>query len=437
MNSILKFLILSITFISATQLNAFNVFLLPDSLGCGKTTIEARSDCNFNGTVGIGIEGPDLGLLISNISPVVDGSFTFDLNVTSIADSEVKLIFTILSNTPGACGVVGETAVSNITTNCGCNLDIELIISDESCFGCNDGTANYNIAGGTDPITYQWSNGNTGSFADDLAPGAYVVTIKDANDCKFTSDFVISPYICLPFEAFTNIKNSSCYNSCDGSIELEGLTNGNTGFTVLWNDGSEDRIRTNLCAGVYPVVIKDDYNCLQNFTYIIEEPQQILIEVKSIVNVIENKKGEIHVLANGESAPFFYSLFQNGTQLQTSATGNFLDLEIGCYEIAVTDINGCIAILDSVCVIDGLLSNEGFNFDQFNIYPNPAKEYIQIDYDQGLSIDKMIIRNTEGKVIDSYSKINKVNLVNYSPGTYYISIYGNSVFKTYRFNVIP
>jgi hypothetical protein len=47
----------------------------------------------------------------------------------------------------------------------------------------NDGTATATATGGTAPYAYSWSNGQTTDVINGLSPGAYAVTVTDANGC--------------------------------------------------------------------------------------------------------------------------------------------------------------------------------------------------------------------------------------------------------------
>ena len=62
--------------------------------------------------------------------------------------------------------------------------------------GQNDGMASVNPTGGTPPYSISWSDGQTGTEATNLAPNDYVVTIIDANDCSFSSNFTINSANC-------------------------------------------------------------------------------------------------------------------------------------------------------------------------------------------------------------------------------------------------
>lgn len=62
-----------------------------------------------------------------------------------------------------------------------------------SCFGASNGTATVTATGGTAPYSYSWNTvpQQTGSTATGLAPGDYIVTVTDDNNCSKTQSFTI------------------------------------------------------------------------------------------------------------------------------------------------------------------------------------------------------------------------------------------------------
>lgn len=71
-------------------------------------------------------------------------------------------------------------------------LQATLTYSNASCTGASDGTAILSTSGGAGGYTYVWSNGDTTSRADSLAPGNYSVTVTDAGGLSITQTVTIA-----------------------------------------------------------------------------------------------------------------------------------------------------------------------------------------------------------------------------------------------------
>jgi len=77
-----------------------------------------------------------------------------------------------------------------------------------SCYGVCDGYAEISVAGGTAPLTYLWSNGQTTALAINLCGGALTVDITDAGGCTI-SDRNCSLYL------FVGRSESTNYSFCN------------------------------------------------------------------------------------------------------------------------------------------------------------------------------------------------------------------------------
>ena len=65
-------------------------------------------------------------------------------------------------------------------------------VTNSTCTGCNNGSINLIVSGGTQPYFYNWSDGNTTQNRSGLAPGNYSVCINDSNNCSVCDSFVVS-----------------------------------------------------------------------------------------------------------------------------------------------------------------------------------------------------------------------------------------------------
>jgi len=71
--------------------------------------------------------------------------------------------------------------------------------SDVICSGDSNGTATVLALGGVSPYNYLWSNGDTNSIAQNLAPGIYTVLVSDANGC--IANDTLTPSSCFEIES--------------------------------------------------------------------------------------------------------------------------------------------------------------------------------------------------------------------------------------------
>ena len=92
--------------------------------------------------------------------------------------------YTVTVTNSNNCSASTSVTVSPI--NC-CNLTATLSSSSSpSCYNVCDGTITVTVDGGTAPITYTWSDGESGTSLDErtgLCADTYTVTVSDANGC--------------------------------------------------------------------------------------------------------------------------------------------------------------------------------------------------------------------------------------------------------------
>jgi hypothetical protein len=76
-------------------------------------------------------------------------------------------------------------------------------ITDVSSISAANGAIDITITGGTSPYNYEWSNGSTNADITDLSPGAYLITVTDANNCSLATTFVVD--VSSGIESITNV----------------------------------------------------------------------------------------------------------------------------------------------------------------------------------------------------------------------------------------
>lgn len=201
---------------------------------------------------------------------------------------------------------------------------------------CAEGT-NGSIAataiGGTGNLSYQWSNGETGTTISSLSDGLYIVTISDANNCQRVEEITLT----APADISLDIEMQavSCFEGTDGNILA--TSSGGTGvLNYEWSNGATGNSIGNLTEGNYNITITDDNNCSYSETVYISEPSPIVLDV--VMDAIDCPSGDdasISVLASGGTGDFSYTWSNGITGTEVS------DLTEGSYELTITDDNNC------------------------------------------------------------------------------------------------
>lgn len=86
----------------------------------------------------------------------------------------------------------GTIANANVVINQPQQLSITETITNTNCPDSEDGSILIQVAGGTPPYTYSWSNGATTKDITGLSTGNYIFSVIDANDCGLSESFSVT-----------------------------------------------------------------------------------------------------------------------------------------------------------------------------------------------------------------------------------------------------
>ncbi|MCH6198981.1 gliding motility-associated C-terminal domain-containing protein [Aquiflexum sp. LQ15W] len=218
------------------------------------------------------------------------------------------------------------------------NLRISLInIKAVSCFSGMDGLIEIGITGGKAPYKINWSNGLEGQLAaTNLAAGTYNVTVEDALGCIVTGTYNIREPELLSFRE--TVENSKCAGSNNGVITLN-VFGGAAPYTYRWSNGANSRVIRNLAPDTYNVLITDRNGCVTGGTFVVSEPDPIVIESNhsEMLDCFGDENGFISLDVRGGIQP--YRIKWADTPIETLSRSN---LPAGTYNVSITDDNGCI-----------------------------------------------------------------------------------------------
>nr|MBK9649778.1 PKD domain-containing protein [Bacteroidota bacterium] len=322
--------------------------------------------CNECGAVTI--PGPE-GITTYQWEQKVGVTWVAYSNTQNITVTSPGGTFRLIGYNIFGCSDTSQNLVINFQDCCdtnACNINIDLVKKNVSCYGANDGTATAVASGGTPIYTYTWSGGTivtatdgSVSNATGLSPGTYTVIVTDSVSCSDTATFTITepPQIILNLTAYA----SACSDTCNGYIDIAvdsgfapydiivyGPNPGDTAALILnINDtlygngmGSVSYVAGFFCNGIYTVVVTDSNGCTVIADVELVDTNQIVL-TETHVNVACNGEatGSIDLTVTGGFPPVTY-LWNNGETTQDIDT-----LYAGLYSVIVTDSNGCTSEL--------------------------------------------------------------------------------------------
>jgi hypothetical protein len=234
----------------------------------------------------------------------------------------------------------GCTSTISVTVGSTNGPSVTVSAASSSC-GTSNGTITATGSGGSGSLqysingfTYQVSNIFTG-----LAPGNYVVYVKDFTGCIGTTTTVVSA---TTGPSLTATATTSSCTVNNGSITANG--SGGTGMLQYSIDGTTyqaGNVFTNIAPGVYTVYVKDANNCIKTVEVTVGLTSGLSFTVSVINASCGASSGTITVSASGGVPPLQYSI--NGVAYQA---GNvFNNLIAGNYTVYVKDGSNCIITL--------------------------------------------------------------------------------------------
>ena len=140
-----------------------------------------------------------------------------------------------------------------------------------------------------------------------------------------------------PIASTSNVTDANC-GSCDGEITVT-PAGGSAPYTFLWNTGATSATISNLCAGVYNVIVTDANGCEETFFIPVDHVDgptgaNTTIVDASCFGVCD---GEATVTGIGGVPPYTYQWVPGGF-----STSNVTGLCAGTYNVQIQDSLNCI-----------------------------------------------------------------------------------------------
>ena len=248
----------------------------------------------------------------------------------------------VITDALGCSVVTSNFSVGNTASG----MNGSTIVTDAAC-GPN-GSIDLTITGGTAPVTFVWSSGQTTEDISGLGQGVYTYTATDANGCVVSGSATITETNANLTYTFTT-SSEICGNGL-GSIDLS-PNGGALPYTFAWSNSDLTEDISGLSAGIYSCIITDGNGCTITTNAIQVSNLPGTLSITNVVATDEtcsNGFGSIDISVAGGTNPVTY-LWSTG-----ATTEDISNLSSGAYSVVVTDANGCEAFTQA-----GISSSSG------------------------------------------------------------------------------
>jgi gliding motility-associated-like protein len=230
----------------------------------------------------------------------------------------------------------GCKAFAYVTINQPEVLSSIIKVQNTSC-GINNGNAKIEVYGGIAPYQLMWSSLNdTKDSVNNLAPGKYIVKVKDANGCSKNDTATIDSSTAVHLQlTHTDIL---CAGDSTGSAKAI-VSGGVLPYSFQWTNGMKifnQSFIANLAAGTYNCEVQDARKCVIKSSVVITQPEPLKVIFTAVPSYCDQLNGGANSSVSGGTPPYSFdwaTLSNRGSALTNVHSGN--------YRLTLSDKNNC------------------------------------------------------------------------------------------------
>ena len=274
-----------------------------------------------------------------------------------------------------------------------------------------------------------WSNLATTATITVATSGAYSVVVTDVNGCSATSNTINVNVSNSPIPTITATATAAC------SGDTVVLTSSNA-TTYLWSTGATTA-SINVTSTTTATVTTTNLNACDGVG--LSQGVTVTFTASPTANGAFTSNGNVVSFTNTSTGASAYS-WDFGDQSNSSAMApSHAYVGNGVYVVTLTAINGSCTDVITFDVTLSVGIDELTGLSNVTIYPNPANDVLNIDYNKnGDDAIEISIIDQFGRVITSINGLsngfnhNTMNVSNLGSGVYYVRFTTNGFSKSER-----
>jgi len=218
-------------------------------------------------------------------------------------------------------------------------LNLNLITSNTAC-NQNTGRIIAIPSLGQAPFNFLWSNGETGSFIENVGAGEYTVTVTDNKQCVGMATSQVTEENTLALSALAT--SASCGTASNGTATIR-VTSGESPYQYRWENRADTTATiNNLMPGTYKATVTDANTCTREISVTVGTTSSINVTIPSVASC-EGEEARLSVINNQPEDVLSYrwipsDAFLAGTD--TTSTPVYTKNESGNVSVVITKL-GC------------------------------------------------------------------------------------------------
>ncbi len=256
------------------------------------------------------------------------------------------------------------------------------------------------LMSGIPPFQYQWSNGDTIPFIENLAAGAYTVSVIDANGCSATDTVLV-------IDRGLMVENSMfSYTPCGyaSGMATADPVDGTPPYQFQWSNGETTQTIDSLAGGIYTATVTDATGCSGTVSvYVFSDGNPSL-------TLLDGPKCLHQIATFTVDAPSLYpdlSWSLNDTLDQIISGQGTDSIAVQWASVGSKYVKVSFGINGTLC------GGYGFNFnvvvcadakepllEAASVSPNPFSDFVQIEFPAGTPADtEVVLTDVSGKIV--------------------------------------